>query len=552
MMKIVIIGGVAGGASAAARLRRLSDAAEIVMLERSGYVSYANCGLPYYIGGEITDRDDLTLQTPDTFRHRFNVDARVHHEAIAIDRAAKTVTVRNLNDNTEYTEPYDHLILSPGARPIQPPLPGIDNPRIFTLRTVEDTFRIDDFIKAEKPRDAVIVGGGFIGLEMAENLMHLGLRVTLVERLNQVMAPLDYDMAQMLRRRLTASGLTLRLEASVAGFADAAGRVETHLEGGEAIPADMVLLAIGVAPDTALARDAGLSLGARGAILVDDHMRTSDPAIFAVGDAVAVRHQLTREPTLLPLAGPANRQGRIAADNICGIPSVFGGVQGTSVLKAFDWTVATTGLGEKAANAAGIAFDCVVTNPASHATYYPGATYMTIKALFVPEDGRILGAQIIGRDGVDKRIDVLATAIHAGMTADDLAELELAYAPPYSSAKDPVNMVGFMIQNILSGRLAQFHWRDIPELQHDPQVTLLDARTPEEYVKGHIDGAVSIPLDELRDHIDELDREKPVYVYCHSGMRSYIACRILAQHGFDCFNLSGGYQFYAMVSGAEG
>ncbi len=546
-MKVIIVGGVAGGASAAARLRRLDETAEIVMLERSGYISYANCGLPYYVGGEITDREALTLQTPESFFERFHVDVRVNSEATAIDLAGKQVTVRNLADGTTYTESYDKLILSPGARPVRPPLPGIDNARIFTMRTVEDTLALRGFIDEHHPKRAVVVGGGFIGLEMTENLMQAGLAVDLVERLDQVMAPLDYDMACTLHGYLRKKGVGLHLSTAVAGFEEAPGGIRTLLEGGSALDSDLVLLAIGVSPDTRLAADAGLELGARGSIKVTDRMQTSDPDVYAVGDAVQVNSILTQQPTLLPLAGPANKQGRIAADNICGRESHFAGVQGTAVLKLFDMTAAATGLNEKAAKAAGLAYDRTITFSANHASYYPGATNMTVKVLFDPETGRLLGAQIVGFDGVDKRIDVLATAIRAGMTGLDLTELELAYAPPYGSAKDPVNMAGFVIENVLTRTVRQFHWDEVDTLPRDGSVTLLDTRTDEEVAHGRIEGTVHIPLDSLRDRVGELDPKKPVYINCHSGLRSYIACRILSQHGFTCYNLSGGWRFYDLV-----
>ncbi len=546
-MKVIIVGGVAGGASAAARLRRLDETAEIVMLERSGYISYANCGLPYYVGGEITDREALTLQTPESFFERFHVDVRVNSEATAIDLASKQVTVRNLADGTTYTESYDKLILSPGARPVRPPLPGIDNARIFTMRTVEDTLALRGFIDEHHPKRAVVVGGGFIGLEMTENLMQAGLAVDLVERLDQVIAPLDYDMACTLHGYLRKKGVGLHLSTAVAGFEEAPGGIRTLLEGGSALDSDLVLLAIGVSPDTRLAADAGLELGARGSIKVTDRMQTSDPDVYAVGDAVQVNSILTQQPTLLPLAGPANKQGRIAADNICGRESHFAGVQGTAVLKLFDMTAAATGLNEKAAKAAGLAYDRTITFSANHASYYPGATNMTVKVLFDPETGRLLGAQIVGFDGVDKRIDVLATAIRAGMTGLDLTELELAYAPPYGSAKDPVNMAGFVIENVLTRTVRQFHWDEVDTLPRDGSVTLLDTRTDEEVAHGRIEGTVHIPLDSLRDRVGELDPKKPVYINCHSGLRSYIACRILSQHGFTCYNLSGGWRFYDLV-----
>ena len=546
-MKVVIIGGVAGGATAAARLRRLDEQAEIIILERSGYISYANCGLPYYIGGEITDREALTLQTPESFWARFRIEVRVHNEVTAIHPERKNVTVRRLSDGTVYEEAYDKLILSPGARPVRPALPGINDSRIFTLRNVEDTFAIHAFIEQNALRRAVVVGGGFIGLEMAENLTRQGIETTIVERMEQVMAPLDSDMACSVHAYLREKGVSLRLGETVAGFAPDESGLRVRLESGDSVSADFVILALGVAPDTALAREAGLALGVRGSIAVNDRMQTSDPDIYAVGDAVESVHFVSGEKTLAALAGPANKQGRIAADQICGRESHYHGVQGSSVLKLFDMTVAATGLNEAAARAAGIAFDKTVTFSASHATYYPGATNMMVKTLFSPETGRLLGAQIVGFEGVDKRIDVLAAAVRMGMTGEALTELELSYAPPYSSAKDPVNMAGYVIENVRSGLVQQYHWHDVEALPRDGSVILLDTRTPAEYGRGHIEGAVNLPLDELRERLPELERSKSVYVNCHSGLRSYLACRILMQNGFECYNLSGGYRFYQIV-----
>ncbi len=542
-MKIVIVGGVAGGATAAARLRRLDAKAEILIFERTGYISYANCGLPYYIGGVIEDREDLTLQTPESFWARFRIEARTHSDVLSVDRAAKTVRVRDLRDGREYTESYDKLILSPGAKAVRPDLPGIDLDQVFTLRTVEDTFRIRDFLDANKPRRAVVIGGGFIGLEMTENLLHAGVETTLIQRGAHVMPPLDPDMASEVHAYLRKKGVDLRLNTSFTGFEAAENGIRVLLENDCAIEADLAILSIGVAPDSALAREVGLPLGAKGSIIVDEHMRTADPDIYAVGDAVEIRRLVLNRPALVSLAGPANKQGRIAADNICGRQSSFKGALGSSVLKLFDMTIASTGLNETMARAAGIDCDKVVTFSANHATYYPGARNMTIKTVFDPKSGQILGAQIIGFDGADKRIDVLATAIQAGMTGADLAELDLAYAPPYSSAKDPVNMAGFVIENIRGGLVKQFHWDEIAGLD-SAKVTLLDVRTEEEYARGCIPGFINIPLDSLRERIQELDPAKPVYVHCYSGLRSYVACRILSGHGFDCFNLSGGYRFY--------
>lgn len=546
-MKVVIIGGVAGGATAAARLRRLDEQAEIIILERSGYISYANCGLPYYIGGEITDREALTLQTPASFWARFRIEVRVHNEVTAIHPERKNVTVRRLDDGVVYEEAYDKLILSPGAKPVRPALPGINDSRIFTLRNVEDTFAIHAFIEQNAPRRAVVAGGGFIGLEMAENLTQQGIETTIVERMEQVMAPLDSDMACSVHAYLREKGVNLRLGETVAGFTSNEAGLRVRLESGDSVSADFVILALGVAPDTALARAAGLALGVRGSIAVNDRMQTSDQDIYAVGDAVESVHFVSGEKTLAALAGPANKQGRIAADQICGRESRYHGVQGSSVLKLFDMTVAATGLNEAAARAAGIAFDKTVTFSASHATYYPGATNMTVKTLFSPETGRLLGAQIVGFEGVDKRIDVLAAAVRMGMTGEALTELELSYAPPYSSAKDPVNMAGYVIENVRSGLVQQYHWHDVEALPRDGSVILLDTRTPAEYGRGHIEGAVNLPLDELRERLPELERSKSVYVNCHSGLRSYLACRILMQNGFECYNLSGGYRFYQIV-----
>ena len=548
-MKVVIVGGVAGGASAAARIRRLDEQAEIVMFERSGYVSYANCGLPYYIGGVITDSEELTLQTPESFFARFRIDVRVHHEVTAIHPQRKSVSVTNLETGERFEESYDKLVLSPGAKPTKPRLAGIEGERIFTLRTVEDTLRIRRFVEEHKPKSAVLAGGGFIGLEMAENLRELGVEVTLVQMMDQVMPPLDYDMAAQLHALLRKHGVRLKLGSTVAGFASQGEQVTTLLEGEEPLTSDMVLMAIGVTPDSSLAREAGLELGQRGAIRVNERMETSVPDIYAVGDAVEVEHFVTKERAVISLAGPANRQGRIAADNICGGDSRYPGSQSSSVLQLFDMTAASTGINEKEAQAAGIDYDKVVLSPENHASYYPGSATMTIKVLWERGSLRLLGAQIVGRAGVDKRIDVLATALRSGMKATQLAELDLAYAPPYSSAKDPVNMAGFMIENIVTGKVKQFHWQELESLPRDGSVTLLDARTPVEYGKGHVEGFVNIPVDELRDNLGRLDPSKPVYVMCQTGLRSYLACRLLAQRGFDCWNFSGGYRFYQMVNG---
>lgn len=546
-MKVVIVGGVAGGATAAARIRRLDESAQILVFERSGYVSYANCGLPYYIGGIITDPEELTLQTPESFWERFRVEMKVRHEVTSIHPEQKTVTVRNLETGAVFEESYDKLLLSPGARPTQPDLPGIGLDRLFTLRTVEDTFRIHDFVRQQKPRSVVLAGGGFIGLELAENFREQGIEVTIVQRPRQLMSPFDPEMAAFLHAKMRKKGIRLMLGSSVEGFQEKSGTIQVLLKGEEPVSADMAVLAIGVTPDTPLAQKAGLELGIKGSILVNDRMETSVPDIYAVGDAVQVKHFVTGEDALISLAGPANKQGRIAADNICGGDSRFSGSLGSSVIKLFDMTAACTGINERAARKAGIDCDKVYLSPSSHAGYYPGARVMTMKVLFEKGTFRLLGAQIVGYEGVDKRIDVLAAAIHAGMSAADLKELDLAYAPPYSSAKDPVNMAGFMIENISKGYLKQFFWDELDTLPMDGSAVLLDTRTKEEFGSGHIDGFVNIPVDELRERLGELETGKPVYVICQSGLRSYIACRILMQHGFDCRNFSGGYRLYQTV-----
>lgn len=546
-MKVIIIGGVAGGASAAARIRRLDETAQIIVLERSNYVSYANCGLPYFIGGVIREQAELTLQTPQSFWERFHIDVRVRNEAVDIDVKSKTVAIRRLDTGEIYHEQYDKLLLSPGAKPVVPHLPGVTSDRIFSLRTVEDTLRIRKFIEEYKPATAVLVGGGFIGLEMAENLTAMGISVTVIQRSNQLFAPMDADMASFIHAQMRSHGVKLELEKTVTGFSSKGGKPVTMIKDSEPISSDMVLLGVGVEPDTVLAEKAGLALGIRGAVAVNEYMETSVPDIYAVGDAVEVSHFVTGKKSLISLAGPANKQGRIAADNICGGNSMFKGTQGSSVIKIFEMTGAVTGINEKTAEAAGIVYDKVVLSPVSHAAYYPGGQTMYMKVLYEKETLRLLGAQIAGYEGVDKRIDVIATAIRAGMTADKLAELELAYAPHYSSAKDPVNMAGFMIENLETEKVAQFHWNEVEKLKCDGSMTLIDVRTAEEFDSGHIKGFFNIPVDELREHIEEFDIKKPVYVVCQSGLRSYIACCILSQHGFECYNLSGGYGFYSAV-----
>ena len=546
-MKIVIVGGVAGGATTAARLRRLDEQAEIVVFERSGFISYANCGLPYYIGDVITDSDQLTLQTPESFHSRFRVSMKVHHEVTALYPEKHMVSVKNLETGEEFQETYDKLILSPGAKPTQPKLPGTNIDKLFTLRTVEDTLRIKDYIQKNQPKSAILAGGGFIGLELAENLRELGMDITIVQRPKQLMNPFDSDMAAFIHNEMRKHGVKLALGHTIEGFRETQDGVQVLLKDEAPLQADMVVLAIGVTPDTKLAKEAGLELGIKGSILVNEHMQTSAPDIYAVGDAVQVKHYVTGQAALISLAGPANKQGRIAADHICGKNSTYPGSQGSSVIKVFDMTAAVTGVNETNARKAGLDVDKVILSPMSHAGYYPGGKVMTMKVVFEKETYRILGAQIVGYEGVDKRIDVLATAIHAGMKAQDLAKLDLAYAPPYSSAKDPVNLAGFMIENISDGTLKQFHIEDVKNLPHDGSVTLLDTRTPGEYQRGHVDGFVNIPVDNLRERLDEIPKEKPVYVMCQSGLRSYIATRILEGNGYTSYNFSGGFRFYDAV-----
>ena len=541
-MKTLIIGGVAGGASAVARLRRLNENDEIIILERGDYVSFANCGLPYFIGGDITDRNMLTLQTPESFRKRFNVEVRVRNEAVRISPDTHTVTVRRLDSGEEYTETYDKLILSPGAEPIRPDIKGINSPNVFTLRNIPDTMKIKSYTDSAKPKKAVIVGGGYIGVEMAENLAKAGLEVSIVELAEHLIAPLDADMAADVHRYIRNRGIKLYLSNGVTEISDK----KVILQNGT-IETDMVIMSVGVRPETSLAKECGITLNSRGSIIVNSHMQTSSPDIYAVGDAVEVKDYITGSPAFIPLAGPANKQGRIAADNIAGIPSEYNGSQGSAVLKLFDMTVATTGLNEKRASAEGIEYDKTYTYSASHASYYPDATNMSVKVLWDKKTHKLIGAQIVGFDGVDKRMDVLATAIRFGAKVTDLKYLELCYAPPFGSAKDPVNMVGFVAENVINGTVKQFFWHDVEKLPRDGSVTLLDVRTKTEISRGMIDGFINIPLDTLRDNLNILPKDKPVYVHCHSGLRSYIACRIMAGNGYECHNLAGGWRLYESV-----
>jgi len=649
-MKILIIGGVAGGATAAARIRRLDEKAEIIIIERTGYISYANCGLPYYIGGEIKRRERLTLQTPESFLRRFNVDVRVNQEAISIDAEAHKVSIKNLETGEIYEETYDKLVLSPGAKALKLDVEGADLPGVFSLRTVEDTFKIDDYIKENKVKTATIIGGGFVGLEMAENLTNIGINVNLIQRSSHVMPNLDEDMAAILQNYMREKGIKIYLNRNVTAIKNADGKFmviseksnytnsgignENNIyinqerkigEDNDITNSDIIIVAVGVVPESKLAEEAGLQLGQRGAIVTNEYMQTSDKDIYAVGDVVEVVNSVTGKKVLIPLAGPANKQGRIAADNICGIKSEFRGSIGSSIMKMFDMTVASTGISYKQAVKEGYNCDYVILSSASHATYYPGAENMYLKVIFnicnnnisesangdtenntlecvkyslennvingMNNNGKILGAQIVGYSGVDKRIDVLVMAIKAGMTAYDLAELELAYAPPFSSAKDPVNMAGYVMTNILDGLNEQIHWEDIELLKNvehlnivdskniEPElyiniidrknkavesdantannintdclslnkIILLDSRTNGEYEKGHIEGAMHIPLDSLRKRMNEIPQNSKIYVYCQSGLRSYTACRMLKQNGYECYNVAGGYGFYKNI-----
>lgn len=541
-MKLVIVGGVAGGASAAARARRLSETAEIVILERDAYVSFANCGLPYHIGGEIEDRAALLLQTPASLKASLDLDVRTGHEVLAVDRANKRVTVRNRASGEEYGESYDKLVLCQGANPVRPPLPGIDHPRLFTLRNIPDMDAIKAVVDGGAT-SAVIVGGGYIGMEVAEALRHRGLAVDLVEMLPQIMPPLDAEMARDLAYHMESHGVTLHLGVTAQSFVDVAGRIQVNLSDGVTLLSDLAVMAVGVRPASNLAREAGLAIGPRGGIQVDPHMRTSDPDIYAAGDMVEVTDTITGEPTVIPLAGPANRQGRIVADHIFGRSSAYQSTQGTAVLKVFEMTGGCTGASEKALRRANLPFEKIYIHPSGHAGYYPGTAPMHLKLLFAPDSGRILGAQIVGYDGVDKRLDVLATAIRAGMTVYDLEHLELAYAPPYGSAKDPVNMAGFVASNLLRGDVAFWYAEEYPE--KTAAGVILDVRSEEEYDAWHIPEAINLPLGNIREKVDDLlgdsDRSRPIFLYCRVGFRSYLAYRILHQSGYtNIATLAGG------------
>jgi NADPH-dependent 2,4-dienoyl-CoA reductase/sulfur reductase-like enzyme/rhodanese-related sulfurtransferase len=543
--RVVIVGGVAGGATCATRLRRMDEDAEIVVLDRGHYVSFANCGLPYYVGNVIHEESKLLLATPALFRDRFNIEVRTRNEVTGIDREGRTIAVRDLDTGREYREGYDALVLSPGAEPICPPWPGIDLPGIFTLRTIPDSREIRDWIELRNPRKAVVVGGGFIGLEMAENLAHRGIAVTIVELANQLMPPLDPEMAEYARQQVESSGVNLRLGDGVAGFEQRGnGTLIVRTQGGAAFDADLVVLAVGVRPEIRLAKDAGLEIGKRGGIRVDEQMRTNDPRIWAIGDAVEVKNLLTGQWELVPLAGPANHQGRVAADVICGRDTHFDGVQATAVCGFFGLTVALTGATEKALRRAGIEdYQTVYLHPNQHVGYYPGAHPIHLKLLFRTSDGLVLGAQAVGESGVERRIDVIATAIQMKATVFDLEESELCYAPQYGGAKDPVNLAGMVAANVLRGDMALAPWQELDATD----AYRLDVREPFEFRRDSIDGAVNIPLGELRAKLSQLPRDQEIWVNCEVGQRAYYACRILTQYGFRARNLSGGFQTYQVL-----
>lgn len=545
--KVVIVGGVAGGASAAARLRRLDENAEIVMFEKGEFISFANCGLPYYVSGEIKEQSALTLQTPKSFNARFNVDVRILSQVIAINPDEKKVTVKKVVDGTTYEESYDELVLSMGADPIRPNIKGIESNKVFTIRNIPDTLRLKEYVDYKKPQRAVVVGGGFIGLEIAENIKAVGVDVTIVEMSNQVIAPIDYDMAAEVHCHLRSKGVKLMLNSALEEIEEKDNALEVTISG-KKVETDMVVMAIGVKPESKMAVEAGIEVNSRGAIKVDSHMRTNIKNIYAIGDVIEITNFITKEKSYVPLAGPANKQGRIVADNICGLGTVYTGTQGSSVMKVFDITVASTGLNEKEAKRQGLDYGKVYTYSANHATYYPGASMMAIKTIYEKKTGKILGAQIVGRDGVDKRCDVYAVAIRANMTAYDLTNLELCYAPPYGSAKDPVNMAGYVIENTLTGKVEHICWDDLEAAKADENGMLLDVRTEAEVANGGIiDGFINIPVDNLRARISEVDKSKTIYITCQIGLRGYIAARILSQLGYKCKNFGGGYRFYKIL-----
>jgi CoA-disulfide reductase len=547
--KIIIVGGVAGGATAAAKLRRISEDTEIILVERGEHISFANCGLPYYIGETIKDRRKLLVQTVKGMSDRFKIDIRNLSEVLSINLENKTVKIKNLRNEEIYEESYDKLLLSPGASPIVPPIPGLkENETLFTLRNIPDTDRIKNYVDQEKPAKAVVVGGGFIGIEMAENLVERGIEVTIVEMNNQVMAPIDYEMACILHTHLQEKGVHLILENGVQSFAEKGKKVV--LADGTEIETDMTILSIGVRPENQLAKDAGLELGERGGIVVNEYLQTSNKDIYAVGDAVEIVDYVSGTKAMIPLAGPANRQGRIAANNMMGKEEKYHGTLGTSVAKVFDYTVAATGNNEKLLKRLAIPYEVVHLHPSSHAGYYPGAAPIALKLIFDRETGKIYGAQAVGMDGADKRIDVIATAIKGGLTVEDLTNVELAYAPPFSSAKDPVNMAGYVATNLVEGEFDQVQWHEIDNIVANGGL-LIDVRNPKEREFGYIEGSINIPLDDLRDRLNEVPKDQPIYVSCQVGLRGYLACRILKNNGYDVKNVDGGWKTYSSVFGSN-
>lgn len=539
--RVVIVGGVAGGASCAARVRRLDESAEVTIFDRGPFVSFANCGLPYFVGDVIPDEKKLLVASPELFRNRFNIDVQTHHEVMSVNCQSQEIEVRDLKSGLSERKSYDALLLSPGAAPIRPPLPGIDLPGVFVLRTIPDSRRIREWIDTKQAKRAVVVGGGFIGLEMAENLAHRGLEITIIEAANQLMPPLDPEMAEFVRQRLVNHNARLQLGDPVAGFEETAEGLKVTTKSGMAFSADFVILAIGVKPETNLAKSAGLEIGSKGGIRVDESMRTSDSHIWAVGDAVEVRDFVTGEWSFLPLAGPASRQGRIAADTICGRDSKFRGSQGTAVCACFGLTIAITGATEKSLRRAGITeFSAIYLHPGHHAGYYPGAKPIHLKVVYRNSDGRVLGAQGVGEEGVERRIDVISMAIQKHGTVFDLEECELCYAPQYGSAKDPVNIAGMIASNVMRGDASLASWAALPSTN----ALIVDVREPAEHQSGCIDGAVNLPLNQLRDRLEELPREREIWLHCGVGQRSYYALRLLRQHGFKVRNLPGGYQTF--------
>jgi len=545
-MKVIVVGGVAAGASTAARLRRMDENAQIIMFERGEYISFANCGLPYYVGGVIQQRKKLLVQTPKSMYSRFNIDIRVMSEVVKINAKEKSVEIKEILTGKTYQETYDKLVLCPGASPKVPNIPGIEKNNVFLVRNVPDSDMIKENIEKKQPKKAVVIGAGYIGMEMAEMLKHAGLQVSIVEATSQILGPLDPDMAAIVEKYVKKIGIDLYLNQTVTSIEGEEQAEKVILSTGESIAADLVVLGMGVKPETKLAEEAGLALGETGAIQVDEYLKTSDPDIYAAGDAIQVKDFITGKNIHFPLAGPANRQGWLIANNICGKQLKYNGAQGTSIVKVLDMVAGSTGKNEKALKAEGIEYRVCHTHPASHATYYPGATEMTVKLLFTPKEGKVLGAQVVGYDGVDKRIDVFATAIRAGMNVFDLQEIELAYAPPFSSAKDPVNMTAYVAGNIVNGSIEAISWEEVPRRQAEGSF-LLDVRTVSEYQAGAVKGAYNVPVDEIRDRMDEIPKDKEIMLYCRAGLRSYIGCRILIQNGYKTKNISGGYLSYEVL-----